>query len=138
VIDWRTVFMGVIALAILTIAVVHVALIVALAMLARQVTRTVQQIQRDVQPIVAQVHAIAADLSRTAALAGAQMERADQVFARIATRLDEVVQVVHRVVTGPAGRGVAFAAAFRSALGLVRDFKRRRRGRVDEEDALFI
>ena len=135
---WRTVFLGVIALAILTIAVVHVALIVAIAMLARQVTRTVQQIERDVQPILAQVSAIARDVSRTAALAGAQMERVDQVFAQIAKRLDEAVQVIHGIVTGPAGRGVAFAAAFRTALGLLRDFRRRRRARQDEEDALFI
>ncbi len=139
--DRAQLFLGVIAVAMMVIAIVQVGMIVAAGLLARRLGRLVSEIERDIKPIFAQVHAIGRDASRAAALATAQVERADALFADIAVRIEQGLSVVQSSFGVPAREGRALFSAFRAALQAIRDLRHNpqgRRGRAEDEDALFI
>jgi hypothetical protein len=136
---WSEVFLGVIAVAVLAMAVAQVGVLVAAGRLARRMERVADLAERELKPIFEHVNAIARDASHAAALASAQVERADRVFADVAERLDATLTTVQTVVTRPAREGIAVLAAFRAALSAVRSLRAdRARARADDEDALFI
>ena len=138
-IDWRTVFLGVIAFATLSTAIVQIAVILGLARLARRIEQLVDRVEHEITPLVAQLTSIGKDASRAAALATAQIERLDQVFTDVAKRFDDMVRVGHGLVTGPVGRGMALATAGRAVFRLLRDRRARRaRASADDDDPLFI
>jgi len=140
VIEWRDVFLGVIAVATLAIAVAQVGVIIAAGLMARRVGRMVDQFERDVKPLFGQLNAMGADAARAVALATAQVERADKLFSDVASRVEQTLTVVQGVMGAPAREGLAWLGAFRAALQAIRDLRagRTRRGRGDDEDALFI
>jgi len=140
VIEWRDVFLGVIAVATLAIAVAQIGVIIAAGLLARRVARMVDQFERDVKPLFGQLNAMGADAARAVALATAQVERADKLFSDVASRVEQTLTVVQGVMGAPAREGLAWLVAFRAALQAIRDLRagRTRRGRGDDEDALFI
>ncbi|HKF66702.1 MAG TPA: hypothetical protein VKB36_09240, partial [Vicinamibacterales bacterium] len=86
---WATVFLGVIAVATLTTAILQVVLLVAATSLVRRITRFVDFIEVEVKPILAQVDAIARDASRAANLALAQVERADELLSNAMRRVEQ-------------------------------------------------
>jgi hypothetical protein len=139
--DRAQLFLGVIALAMMVIAIVQVGMIVAAGLLARRVGRLVSEIERDIKPIFAQLHAIGRDASRAAALATAQVERADTLFADIAVRIEQGLSAVQSSFGMPAREGRALFSAFRAAMQAIRDMRHHphgRRTRAEDEDALFI
>lgn len=134
-------FLGIIATATLVIALVQVGLIVAAGLLARRVTRLADQVEREMKPIFAHLNAIGKDASRAAALATAQVERADRLFADISVRIEQALDTVQGSLGAPAREGRAIMSAFRAAMQAIRDLRQNARGRQsrsDEEDALFI
>lgn len=137
---WRDVFLGVIAVATLAIAVAQIGVIVAAGLMARRVGRMVEQLERDVKPLFGHLNAIGSDASRAVALATAQVERADKLFADVAVRVEQTMNVVQASIGGPAREGRAMMGAFRAALQAIRELRhgRARQGRGDDEDALFI
>lgn len=137
---WRDVFLGVIAVATLAIAIAQIGVIIAAGMMARRVGRMVEQIERDVKPLFGHLNAIGADASRAVALATAQVERADKLFADVAVRVEQTLNVVQASIGRPAREGRAMMGAFRAAMQAIREIRtgRRRQGRGDDEDALFI
>ena len=137
---WRDVFLGVIAVATLAIAVAQIGMIIAAGMMARRVGRVVEQIERDVKPLFGHLIAIGNDASRAVALATAQVERADKLFADLAVRVDQTLNVVQSSLSTPAREGRAMMSAFKAALQVLRDLRssRSRQGRGDDDDALFI
>ena len=137
---WRDVFLGVIAVATLAIAVAQIGVIIAAGLRARRVARMVDQIEREVKPLFGHLNAIGSDASRAVALATAQVERADKLFSEVAVRVEQTLNVVQASIGGPAREGRAMMGAFRAALQAIRDLRngRRRQGRGDDEDALFI
>jgi hypothetical protein len=137
---WRDVFLGVIAVATLAIAVAQIGVIVAAGLMARRVGRMVDQIERDVKPLFDHLNAIGSDAARAVALATAQVERADKLFADLAVRVEQTVSVVQSSISAPAREGRAMLGAFRAALHAIRELRhgRARQGRGDDEDALFI
>lgn len=137
---WRDVFLGVIAVATLAIAVAQIGMIIAAGMMARRVGRVVEQIERDVKPLFGHLNAIGNDASRAVALATAQVERADKLFADLAVRVDQTLNVVQSSLSTPAREGRAMMSAFKAALQVLRDLRssRSRQGRGDDDDALFI
>ena len=139
-IEWRDVFLGVIAVATLAIAVAQIGVIIAAGLLARRVAHMVDQFERDVKPLFGQLNAMGADAARAVALATAQVERADKLFSDVASRVEQTLTVVQGVMGAPAREGLAWLVAFRAALQAIRDLRagRTRRGRGDDEDALFI
>jgi hypothetical protein len=140
VIVWRDVFLGVIAVATLAIAIAQIGVIIAAGLMARRVGRMVEQIERDVKPLFGHLNAIGADASRAVALATAQVERADKLFADVAVRVEQTLNVVQTSIGRPAREGRAMMGAFRAALQAIREIRtgRSRQGRGDDEDPLFI
>jgi uncharacterized protein YoxC len=139
---WSEVFLGVIACATLAMAIVQVGVLLAAGLLLRRLFRLVDDVERQTKPLFEQLNLIARDAARATALATAQVERADRMFADIAQRVEQILKAVQtclRVVpTG--GEGRALVSGVRAALRAFRD-RRRARGRRssgDGDDALFI
>ena len=140
-IAWRDVFLGVIAVATLAIAVGQIAVMVAAGRMARRVEQLAEQFEHDVRPLFGHLNAIGRDASRAAALATAQVERADKLFGEIATRVEQTLSGVQATIVGPVREGRALMSAFRAAMQAIREIRHRsrtRQGRGDDEDALFI
>jgi hypothetical protein len=138
---WSDVFLGVIAVAALAIAIAQVGVMVAAARLARRVERLTDQFEQELRPLFGHLNAIGRDASRAAALATAQVERADRLFTDVAARVEEGVASLQSTLGGPAREGRALLTAFRAAFDVLRELRgsrRARKGRGDDEDALFI
>lgn len=137
---WAQVFLGVIALATLTTAIVQLAVLVAAGRLARRVERLANQIEHELAPTFGHINAIGRDASRAVAMATAQIERADRLLNDLSQRVEETVDVVQKTIIGPAREGMALLSAFRAGLDVVREARRhsRARHRAEGEEALFI
>lgn len=133
-------FLGVIAVATLAIAIAQIGVVVVAGMAARRVARLAETVERDLKPIFGHLDTIGRDASRAAALATAQVERADKLFADIVLRVEETVQGVQASIEAPAREGRAIIAGFRAAIQSLLDLRnaRGRQGRGEDEDALFI
>jgi hypothetical protein len=133
---WSEIFLGVIAVATLSMAIVLVGVLVAASRLARRVGRILDQFEQEMKPLFEHLNAIGRDASRAAALASAQVERVDRAFTDLAQRLDQIVRIAQGILDGPAREGrailTALAAVFRAMRG------RPRHARSEDEDALFI
>jgi hypothetical protein len=106
---------------------------------ARQIAAATAQFQNDIRPLIEKAQLIADDASRATTLAVLQVERIDRFMASTATRLDATLGMIQNVVSGPVGQGAAAVSAFRAVMGVVRDWKaRRRRHSHDDDDALFV
>jgi hypothetical protein len=137
--DWAVVFLGVIAVATLATAVVQVGVLVAAGRLARRVERLADKVERDLKPLFGHLDAIGRDASRAAALATAQVERADELFAHVATRVHQTMDTAQGAFAGPVREAAAVFAGIRAAITALRDLRAGRpRRSADEEDALFI
>jgi hypothetical protein len=138
---WAEVSLAIIALATLTTAIIQVGVLVAAGRLARRLERLTARLEEELKPLFAHANAIGRDASRAAALATAQVERADQVFADFAQRLDDTMTTLQQVMGRPVREGAALLAAVRAALGAIRDLRTgrsRSRSRAEDEEALFI
>lgn len=134
------VFLGVIAVAVLVMAVIQVAFVVIAARAAQRVSRLTTQLEQDIRPLVANLQAITTEAARATAIAAAQVERADRLFTDMSTRLDQTLTTVQDALLG-ATRGGAWLAGLKAAFAALRDLRspsRRRSSTVEEEDALFI
>jgi hypothetical protein len=134
---WSDIFLGVIAFATLVMAIVLVGVLVAAGRLALRLGRLLDQIERELRPIFGHLSEISRDASRAAALATAQVERVDDLFADVAFRVDERLQSVFEALAAPAREGRAVLSGLAAALRAMRDV-RGRRSRSEDEDALFI
>jgi hypothetical protein len=139
--QWTEVFLGVIAVASLAMAIVHVAVLVAAGLLARRVGRLADRIELEIRPVFESMQAIARDASKAAALATTQVERADRLFSDLVQRAEQTVNTIHESLGTSVRNGRALINAFRAGFRAMRDLRqeraRRRQGR-DDEDALFI
>lgn len=137
------VFLGIIALAVVTMAVIQVAAVIFTARAARQMGDVVSRFETTVQPILANLQAVSADAARASAAATTQVERAGQLLQDLATRVDQTVMSVQESILRPARRGIAFLHSLQAILGAFRSDasgrgKNQRSAAVEEEDALFI
>jgi hypothetical protein len=132
-------FLGIIAVATLITAIVQVGVLIAAGLLARRLQQTIERAQAEIKPLLEHANAIGRDASRATALATAQVERADRLFADVAQRVDETMVKVQSVVIGPIREGAAIVSAFQAMINVFRDVRTgRRRSRAEEDDALFI
>jgi len=137
---WSEVFLGVIAVATLVMAIVQIGVIVAASRMARRVEQLVDRVDRELKPLFGNLTTISAEAARAAALATAQVERADQLFADVASRVNQAMNDVQASLGTPAREGRAIISGFKAALQALRDLRagRSRHSRADDEDALFI
>jgi hypothetical protein len=138
---WAEVFLGVIAAATLASALVHVATLVGAAVLARRITQLVDDVERQIKPAFSHLDAIGKDASRASALAVAQVERVDGLVASAAVRVDEALEIMQDGLRIPGREARALLSGLRAALLSLRELRtngRRRPGRGEDEDALFI
>lgn len=142
--DTGELFLGVIAFAVLLMALIQVAAIVAGIRLARRVDQLATQLEQDVKPLLANLTAVTTEAARTAALAARQVERFDRVFAELTERVDQTLAAAQSFVIGPARQGMAIFAGVSALIdsfrGLREASRRRQASRpvVDEEESLFI
>ena len=135
------IFLGVIAVSTLLVAIVQVGVVVAASVALRRLGRLVDTVEQEIKPIFGHVNTITRDASRAAALATAQVERADKLFSDVAVRIDEALNAVQTSLGAPAREGRALFNAFRAAFRAIRELRqngRSRQTRGEEEDALFI
>jgi len=140
VIVWRDLFLGIIAVAMLAVAITQIVVVVAAASAAKRVGEIADQFEREVKPLFGHLNAIGRDAARAAQLATAQVERADRLFADLTARIDETLNVVQSSVLAPAREGRALLSAARAAFHAIGELRRARarQSRSDDEDALFI
>jgi len=137
---WSQLFLGVIAIATLTTAIIQVSVFLAAGRVARRLEQLLDRVENELQPTFGHINAISRDASRAVGLATAQIERADRLFADLAQRVEETVSTFQNNITGPARQGKALLEALRAALEVIREARRhaRARQRADDDDALFI
>ena len=134
------VWLGIIAVAVLVMAVIQVAAIVFAMSAARRIGQVADRLEQNLNPVVSNLQTITSEAARMTTLAAAQVERADRMFADLARRAEQVMAAVPTLL-GPAGKGLAFLNGIKAALAAIHELRRSsRRGAAhpDEEDALFI
>ena len=134
------VWLGIIAVAVLVMAVIQVAAIVFAMSAARRIGQVADRLEENLNPVVSNLQTITSEAARMTTLAAAQVERADRMFADL-TRRGEQVMAALPTLLGPAGKGLAFLNGIKAALAAIHELRRSsRRGasHPDEEDALFI
>jgi hypothetical protein len=134
-------FLGVIAVAVLTMAAIQVAAIVFALRAARRVGEAVSRLERNVAPIVANLQTITADATRATAMAAAQVDRATRMMSDLSKRVDETAAAVQASIVGPAREGYALLQGILAALAVFRPGPpagTKRPAAAEEEDALFI
>ena len=142
--DTAEVFLGIIAFAVLLMAIIQVAAIVAGLRLAKRVDALAAQIDQDIKPLIANLTALTSEAARAASLAAAQVERFDRVFGEMAARVDQTLAAAQAFVTGPARQGMAIMAGAKAVIEAFRGLREASRRRtaprpvVDEEESLFI
>lgn len=132
------VFLGVIAAAVLIMAVVQVAAVVFALRAAREVGDAVGRFERTMQPIVADLQRISADAARATNVAAAQAEKAAELITSLSRRVDETAAAVQSSLFAPARDGFAMFQGLLAALAAFRQGSPKRPTAAEEEDALFI
>ena len=144
--DTAELLLGVIAFAVLVMALVQVGAIVAGLRVARRVERLATDIDSSVKPLIANLTSLTAEATKAANLATAQVERFDKVVSDLTARLEQTMAAAQQFVAGPAKEGMAIVAGVRAAMSAfqaLRESSRRRRASrahtmEEEEESLFI
>jgi uncharacterized protein YoxC len=132
------VWLGVIAVAVLVMAIAQVAVLLQLSKVAKQAADATADLRKELMPLIAKAHKLADDAGKVSALALTQMERLDRIVDVTAKRVDDTLATVQGAVLGPVRQGAAVLAGLKAALAVFRSRQDRRRYGRDDEDALFI
>ena len=138
-----TLFLGVIAVAVVLMSAVQVALVFYGVRLAHRVNRLVDKIEKDIEPALNRVNVASGDVTRATSLAVAQLERVDQLFTQFTDRFEHLMNVSQDAVVEPLRRSVALVAGLRAAVTALRDTATGKRGESSEavnedQEPLFI
>jgi len=102
---WTNVFLGVIALATLTTAIMQVGLLIAAGRLISRLSHLIDHVERELAPVFVHVNAIAKDASRAAAVATAQVERIDALITDMGQRAGQALNAFQVGLGVPAKEG---------------------------------
>jgi hypothetical protein len=127
-------FLGIIAAATLVTAVLQVGVILYAGVLVRRVARLLGRVEQELKPFSDSVNAIGRDAARATALAAAQVERVDRLFASVTDRVEQTVQALQKAATIPAREGAALIVALKAAVGAFRELRERSGSRVGRTD----
>lgn len=136
-------FLGIIAFAVLIMALIQIGAIVAGIRLAKRVDQLATQIDQEIKPLIANLTLLSSEAARAATLAAKQAERFDRVFGEMIQRVDQTLAAAQEFVTGPARQGLAVMAGVKAVIDSFKGFREATRRRtaapaVEEEESLFI
>lgn len=131
-------WLGVIAVAVLVMAIIQVVVLLQVGRLAKQAAAATADLRKELTPLIAKVNKVADDAGKLSALALTQLERVDRVMETTAQRVDDTLAIVQGAVLTPVRQGAAVVAGLKAALAVFRSRQDRRRYGRDDEDALFI
>ncbi|HOC19068.1 MAG TPA: hypothetical protein PKK95_12405 [Vicinamibacterales bacterium] len=133
------VLLAIIAGATLVMALVQLAVVVFAARVALRAQAAAARLEQEVRPVIANAASAAEHASRAAALAAAQVERADQALGHLASRVDETTLTLQRALLTPAREGRAVLAGVQAALAALLDRRALPAHRAGhDDDPLFI
>jgi hypothetical protein len=138
---WSELFLGVIAAATVTMALIQLGAMIAAMRLMKQAQQAVQSVHQEIRPLLVRAQAIAEEASRTVALATAQAQKVDRLITDLSMRVDETATVLQEAIITPAREGLAIVAAVKAGVAALRGVRNlgTRNGRhAEEEDPLFI
>lgn len=137
--DSGTLFLGIIAAAVLLMAVLQLGAVIFLARSATRVMRMTEDLQREIKPLMGRVNAIAEEAHRATVLAGRQVDRVDTLVTDLNRRISETSAALQASITGPLRSGTALVAGLRAVMAAFNASRRERSvERDEEEDALFV
>ena len=139
--SWTEIFLGIIAVATLTMALLQLGIVMYGWMVARKIGRLVADVERDMSSIMDSLNAVARDAARATALAAVQVERVDRLFADLTVRVEQTAATVQKAIIAPLREGAAVMAGLRAAVAVLKELTGRSGAsgaRSEEEDALFI
>src|SRR5688572_29700649 len=122
-------------------AVIQIAAIVVAMRTAKRVGDAVGRFEDDVRPIVTNLKAMSVDAARTASIASAQAQRAEELIGTLTTRVNHTVAAVEASVVAPAREAYAMVQGVLGALAVFRQGPppaSRRPAATEDEDPLFI
>ena len=134
-------YLAVIAVAVAVMAVIQVAAIVVAMRAVRRVGDAVSRLEGDLRPIVANLKSMSVDAARTASIASAQAQRAEQLIGDLTARVNSTAAVVEQAVIGPAREAYAVVQGLLAAFSAFRQSAPspgHRPASTEEEDSLFI
>ena len=138
---WGEVFLGIIALATLTMAAIQVGVIIYGLGVARRVNKLLTQVEQEMKPLADSLNAIARDAARITSLATGQAERIDRLVSDITVRLEHTATTLQDAILRPLRDGAAIMTGLKAAIDVIREVTRKpraARARAEDEDALFI
>ena len=136
---WEVIFLGVMATALVGMAVAQVILAREATKMVRQASETLQEFQREWRPMIGKLERVIDDVGKAAQLARIQVERVDLMMASTADRIDETVAIIQDAIVQPIRQGAAILAGVRAALSVFKSGASHPRASArEEEDALFI
>jgi hypothetical protein len=140
---WAEVFLGVIALATLTMAAIQVGVIVYGVSMARRLDRLLKQVEHEMKPLAESINTIARDAARISSLATGQVERVDRLVTELTARIEQTATTVQDTILKPLRDGAAIMSGVKAVIEVVRELTNRpganrARARADEDEALFI
>jgi len=136
--DWQLFFLGVMAVALVAMAVAQVLIGVAVLRTSRQMTDLAGQMRNDIRPLIDKATRLTDEASRVTSMAMVQMERVDKLTLLLVTRVDETMGVLQSAVIGPVRQGAAVLAGIRAVMGAVREWQNRPARPHEDEDPLFV
>ena len=132
------VWLGIIAVAVLTMAIIQIVVGLQLMRVAKDAASTMQEFRTEIRPLIQKAHKVADDAGRVSAMALTQVERVDQLMATTAMRVDDTLQIVQESLIAPVKQGAAVMAGLKAAIAVFRARQDKGRYGRDDEDALFI
>lgn len=132
------VWLGIIAVAVLTMAIIQIVVGLQLMRVAKDAASTMQEFRTEIRPLIQKAHKVADNAGRVSALALTQVERVDQLLATTAMRVDDTLQIVQESLIAPVKQGAAVMAGLKAAIAVFRARQDKGRYGRDDEDALFI
>lgn len=132
--------LGIIALAVLVMAVLQVVAAVLAARAAKRIADAMVRLDADVRPIVANLQQITSDAARATSLAAAQVERIDRVMGDVSRHVEQTAKAIPLLIES-ARDGFTVLGGLKAVVSAFREMRRTRDQKpssVDEEDALFI
>ena len=136
----NNVLLGIIALAVLVMAILQVTAAILAARAARRVADAIGRFDADVRPIISNLHQITSDAARATALAAVQVERIDRVMTDVSRHVEATAKAIPLLVES-ARDGFSVLGGLKAVVAAFREMRRTREPKpasVDEEDALFI